>query len=240
MSDPFAGEPYPEFFQALAYIAYPDEPRRALEAHSGWAAPREYPPLYSEEGWAPEIGKAFGILFAWLEDGAVRAWLRTGRDEFKKFEKIDPSAWRRGRQAGTAQTRPPLTRTPGSGFTMVLGPRLLSDFLAPDIPERDLFVVLLVNELDLHNVVVSRDDLMLARPGGLPDSLAGRAAAASLELWRTRPRMSVDRMRGELENHRSDLKPLGKRTVEEALTLLAGRYPGWARNRKPQRSAPRV
>jgi hypothetical protein len=50
MSDPFAGEPYPEFFQALAHVAYPDEPRRALEANSGWCAPREYPPLYDKGG----------------------------------------------------------------------------------------------------------------------------------------------------------------------------------------------
>jgi hypothetical protein len=123
---------------------------------------------------------------------------------------------------------------------LVIGPQLLSDFLAPDIPERDLFITLAVNESDLRNVVVSRDDLMLICPGELPDSLAGRVAAASLALWRTRPQMSVDRMLGELEKSRPDLKSLSKRTVEEALTLLAERHPGWARNRKPQKSAPRI
>jgi hypothetical protein len=133
-----------------------------------------------------------------------------------------------------------LAQAPSSGFTVIVGPSLLSDFLAPDIPARGLFVILAMNGSDLRNVVVSRDDLMLICPGELPDTAAGRIAAALLELCRTRPRMSVDRMRGELESCRPGLKPISKRSVEEALTLLAERHPGWARNRKPQRAAPRV
>jgi hypothetical protein len=154
-------DPYPEFFQALAHFAYPGDVRRIREAYSEWSArnPCEYPPLCDERGWdAPRTGEAFKALWLKVEEGAVRSWLRMGKDG--RYETINPAEWRRRRENAMRQIRPPQPST-GPGFIVVAtGPPLLGDVVDRRIPERDSFIVLLMNEAFLRDVVVSRDDAL--------------------------------------------------------------------------------
>ena len=168
--------PYPEFSQALAHFAYPGDVRRIRELRSEWRAhnPCEYPPLFDERGWdAPRTGEAFKALWLKLEEGDVRSWRRMGKGG--PYEAINPTEWRRGREYAMRQIRPPQP-PPGPGFIVVAtGPPLVGDVVDRRIPERDFFVVLLVNETFLRDVVVSRDDVLKRAS----TALAGAVASAT-------------------------------------------------------------
>ena len=160
--------PYPEFFQALAHFAYPGDVRRIREARSEWRAhnPCEYPPLFDECGWdAPRTGEAFKALWLKLEEGAVHSWLRMGKDG--PYEAINPSDWRRGRENAMRQIRPPQPRPRADLLVVSTGPPLVGDLFDRRIPEFDFFIVLLVNETFLRDVVVSRDDIPKRAPAAL-------------------------------------------------------------------------
>jgi hypothetical protein len=177
--------PYPEFFQALAHFAYPGEVRRIREAHSEWSArnPCEYPPLCDERGWdAPGTGEVFKALWLKLEEGAVRSWLRMGKDG--RYETINPSEWRRRRKNAMRQIRVPRPLPRPGSIVVSIGDPLLGDAVDPRIPERDFFIVLLVNEVFLRDVVVSRDDIRKRAPAALaagapPDASAKPDSAVS-------------------------------------------------------------
>ena len=182
--------PYPEFFQALAHFAYPGDVRRIREAHSEWRArnPCEYPPLYDERGWdAPRTGEAFKALWLKLEEGAVRSWLRMGKDG--RYEAIKPSEWRGLREIAKRQVRPPQSplssgSTPPRGIAVFVGPPLVGDHFDRRIPEFDFFIVLLVSETFLRDVVVSRDDIRkrastAVAAGAPPDASAKPDSAIS-------------------------------------------------------------
>ncbi|HZZ21486.1 MAG TPA: hypothetical protein VFE60_02425 [Roseiarcus sp.] len=159
--------PHPEFFQALAHFAYPGDVRRIREARSEWRAhnPCEYPPLFDERGWdAPRTGEAFKALWLKLEEGDVRSWRRMGKDG--PYEMINPSEWRRGRENAMRQILPPQSPPPPGSIVVSTGPLLVGDLFDRRIPEFDFFIVLLVNETFLRDVVVSRDDLLTPVLGG--------------------------------------------------------------------------
>jgi hypothetical protein len=181
--------PYPEFFQALAHFAYPGDVRRIREAHSEWRTrnPCEYQPLYDKRGWdAPRTGEAFKALWLKLEEGVVRSWRRMGKDG--PYETIDPSEWRRRREDALAAVK----AAEATGATDVTNVKILSfapnpvipslelrqtrphtgtgdplgDLVDRRIPERDFFIILVLNVAFLRDVVVSRDDLLNPVLGG--------------------------------------------------------------------------
>jgi hypothetical protein len=166
-------DPYPEFFQVLAHLAYPGDVRRIREAHSEWSRPREYPPLYAEQGWdAPKTGEAFKALWLKHEDGIIRAWRRRGPHdwtELERFKPIDPGDFRGYREEAERRMRLlPRQRIPMvEGFQLV-GEPPLGEGIDPHIPEREFFLVLLANESFLHNVVDSRDDVMKLTASSAP------------------------------------------------------------------------
>jgi hypothetical protein len=165
MSDPFEDD-YPQFLQAVAYYAYPDDVRRIREAHSEWRGPRERPPLYTKHGWdTPVVGQACRALTWNLEDGDVRSWWRPTKEE-PYGEVIKPTTWcvlRGIALRGAAAPRPGPYWPPGDPTRpFFLPPDPLEDEIGP-IPERDAFIHLVVHEAFLLNVVVSRDDVLKAR-----------------------------------------------------------------------------
>jgi hypothetical protein len=182
--------PYPEFFQALAHFAYPGDFRRIREARSEWSGrnPCEYPPLFDQRGWnAPRTGEAFKALWLKHEEGAIRSWWRIRKDG--PHEPINPSEWRRVREIAMQQIRPPQPPLPpGStrppGIAVFAGPPLVGDLFDRRIPEFDFFIILVVSETFLRDVVVSRDDIMKHAPAALaagapPDASAKPDSAIS-------------------------------------------------------------
>ena len=182
--------PYPEFFQALAHFAYPGDVRRIREAHSEWRArnPCEYPPLFDERGWdAPRTGEAFKALWLKLEEGAVRSWLTNGKRRAPMKRSIRPNgaAYVRTRsgKSGRLSPRSRLDLAP-RGIAVFVGPPLVGDHFDRQIPEFDFFIVLLVSEAFLRDVVVSRDDILkrastALAAGAPPDASAKPDSAIS-------------------------------------------------------------
>jgi hypothetical protein len=235
---------YPEFFHALAALAFPDDIDRIREAHSDWRAhnPCEYPPLCTERGWAaPEVGEAFKNLWLASENqtARVRTWRRAGKDG--PYEVIDPSEWRRRRRIAMEQARSFPQQPPKPGFIAVsIRPPVLGDVIDPHIPVRDFFIVFAVNEIFLRDVVVSRSDFLKAFPAKIREGqpapilvrhMGGHQQAERLvpilnEMYPAgRPPLLVEEVRKKLEK-RSDVDQVSKSTVERAYRLL-----GWTRKR---------
>jgi hypothetical protein len=211
--------------------------------------------LYTERGWdAPKTGEAFMTLWrVRLEGDAVRSWRRLGKNDYRQ---IAPREWRGLREAAMLQMRPPQPPRPWSGFTVSTGPPLLGDAVDRDIPEREALIILFVHLDFLRNVVVSRDDLLKAPGEGqeppperreFPNSLPGRLATMMMAAHPEGRWASVDKMWEGMQDDPGfrRLKPFSKRSVEEALALLAKLDSvKWTRksakkSAKPQRSAPR-
>jgi hypothetical protein len=184
VSNPFEDD-YPQFFQAVAYYGDPRDIRRIREAHSEWSKPRERP-LYTKHGWdTPVVGEACRALISDLENGVVRAWCRLGKNE--PYELINPVEWRELRErapplANILRVLAQAPRRAAGAYPLVsipvikIGPskgtgaRLLFSVAGEigPVPERDAFIFVVAHEDYLLSVVVSRDDVLKARPAPPP------------------------------------------------------------------------
>jgi hypothetical protein len=190
VSDPF-NDDYPQFFQVVAYYADPRDVRRIREAHGEWSGPRERP-LYTKHGWdTPVVGEACRAMISDLEDGVVRAWWRSGKNE--PYEVINPVEWSELREKAPhiANIKLVLGKAPPSGVHRLLsvpvkvGPSraagrdllfAVAGKIGP-IPERDAFIFIVAHEDYLLNVVVRRDDVLRARPAPPPPTFDELVAA---------------------------------------------------------------
>ena len=181
MSDP-CGDPYPEFFEAIVFLAYPDDAKRLREAHSAWSGPRDYPPVVSELGWTPEIGKGAKTMWLKCGSGEIPAQFRRGPLDWtmlEPFQPIDPGEFRRRLEEAERRARlPSRRRIPIPEGYLLDGEPPLGDRVDPRLPERDVFLACLAYLTFLQSVVVSRDALMILRSAcAVPEGEATPEAA---------------------------------------------------------------